>query len=376
VDIALQIADAVSDAHASGIVHRDLKPANVFLIRRGDGSRLAKVLDFGISKSLLVDSGNNVSLTQTSTVMGSPLYMSPEQMRSARDVDGRTDIWALGAILYEALAGMPPHSGTSLPEICTSLLQDTPRAIESMRGDVPPGLASVVMRCLAKERTDRWSSMRDFMMALAPYSPSATASKLGATTALSPAPFVSTPNGSGTSRVTDPVPVVAKRPPSAHSGATEAPASLTLNSQSESDTREARRARNVIFVGLAGAAVLVAVLVTVALRVTSGGDELPKGGQGIASPKAAATAPATVAAPAASPVVEEPAVPASVSVTPAAPSSSSAVTQHPATSVKESSASLVRGNPRNPQTPLHPADPAIPKQRPQTDSITDFGGRR
>jgi serine/threonine-protein kinase len=248
------------------------------------------------------------------------------------------------------------------------LLQDTPRAIETMRGDVPPGLASVVMRCLAKEREDRWSSMRDFMVALAPYSPSATASKLGATTALSPAPFVSTPNGSGASRITDPVPVVAKRPPNAQSGATEAPASLTLSSQS--DAQAARRAKNVIFVGLAGAAVLVAVLATVALRMTSGADNLAKGGEGNPTPKAAATAP--TASPA-SPVVEEPAVPASVSVTPAAPSSSSAVAPHPTASVTESPSSVVR---RNPQTPPHPADHAIPKQRPQTDSITDFGGRR
>jgi serine/threonine-protein kinase len=377
VDIALQIADAVSDAHASGIVHRDLKPANVFLVRRSDGSRLAKVLDFGISKSLMVDSGSNVSLTQTSTVMGSPLYMSPEQMRSARDVDGRTDIWALGAILYEALAGTPPHSGASLPEICTSLLQDTPRAIETMRGDVPPGLASIVMRCLAKEREDRWSTMRDFMQALAQYSPAAP--NVGVLTALSPAPFTASATGPGTTPSpgsgTAGAPAVPKRPPQAQSGATEAPASLTLSSQT--DAREARRARNVIFVGLAGAAVLVAVLATVAFRMTSRGDDLAKGADGVSPlpPKAAAAISVAPPETAVSPVGEQPTVPASVSVTPAAPPSSSSVAPPSAASVTERAGSAATRGTTPPKAP-HVVEHTAPKQRPPGESITDFGGRR
>jgi serine/threonine-protein kinase len=371
VDIALQVADAVSDAHASGIVHRDLKPANVFLVRRADGSRLAKVLDFGISKSLLVDSGSNVSLTQTSTVMGSPLYMSPEQMRSARDVDGRTDIWALGAILYESLAGTPPHVGASLPEICTSLLQDTPRGIETMRGDVPPGLAAVVMRCLAKDRADRWSTMRDFMLALAPYTPSS--SNVGVVTALSPAPYGASTTGSGASKAPATVPLaVAKRGPQVQSVATEAPASLTLSSQT--DAREARRARNVIFVGLAGAAVLVAVLATVAFRMTSRGDDLAKGTEGVSAqpPKAAAAAPTAAPAMPNAPVVEEPMVPAAVSVTPAVPSSG-AIVSRPAGSVTEPPISALRGVPSR---GAHAVERVTPKQRPSAESITDFGGRR
>ena len=92
LDFMLQACEAVSEAHIAGIIHRDLKPANLFLSRRPDGSRVAKVLDFGISKSVVPGSTSDPSLTSTSTIMGSPLYMSPEQMRSARDVDARTDI--------------------------------------------------------------------------------------------------------------------------------------------------------------------------------------------------------------------------------------------------------------------------------------------
>ena len=106
-------------------MHRDLKPANLFLTRRADGSACVKVLDFGISKTT-ASAGINVSMTQTQAVMGSPRYMSPEQMRSSRAVDARTDVWAIGIILYELLSGEPPFSGESMTELCAQILQDTP----------------------------------------------------------------------------------------------------------------------------------------------------------------------------------------------------------------------------------------------------------
>src|SRR4029079_7515530 len=106
IDYVLQACHAVADAHAHGIIHRDLKPANLFLTRRPDGGPLVKVLDFGIAKIVGVEGAPD--LTATSQYMGSPSYMSPEQWRSAKRVDARTDLWALGVILYELLSGAPP----------------------------------------------------------------------------------------------------------------------------------------------------------------------------------------------------------------------------------------------------------------------------
>jgi serine/threonine-protein kinase len=368
VDIGLQIADAVSEAHASGIVHRDLKPANVFLVRRADGSRLAKVLDFGISKSLLADSASNVSLTQTSTVMGSPLYMSPEQMRSARDVDTRTDIWALGAILYEAFAGAPPHSGTSLPEICTSLLHDTPRSIESTRGDMPPGLSAVIMRCLAKDRADRWPTMRDLMMALAPYAPETSGFLKASTVVSGLAAYGTRTTGSGASRAPTPIPPMQPVPsPRTDRTSTEAPASLTLSS--ETDLRAARHARAAIFVGLFGAAIVVAALAFFAFRFTGRGEEVAKGipeaprvgaaAQGVTAPETPAVTAVTASGVAAVPVTE----------TIAAPAKSASAEK--GALVESASAAMSRPKPHV------VVERPIPK-RPgaQAESITDFGGRR
>src|SRR5260221_1024887 len=104
VEFILQACEAIAEAHTLGIVHRDLKPANLFVIRRPDGVFSVKVLDFGISKMTSPTSGGfDASMTKTSALMGSPLYMSPEQMESSRDVDARGDIWALGVILYELI---------------------------------------------------------------------------------------------------------------------------------------------------------------------------------------------------------------------------------------------------------------------------------
>ncbi|HEX4339070.1 MAG TPA: serine/threonine-protein kinase [Polyangiaceae bacterium] len=364
IDIALQVADAVSDAHASGIVHRDLKPANVFLIRRPDGSRLAKVLDFGISKSLLVDSASNFSLTQTSTVMGSPLYMSPEQMRSARDVDGRTDIWALGAILYECLAGAPPHGGSSLPEICTSLLHDTPRPLETQRGDLPPGLSAVIMRCLAKDRADRFPSMRDFTLALLPCMPEGMTSAVHAA-----GTRVSSYGASTTGSRFTPAPLSPGARPSGRtpSGSTEAPASLTLSSQSE--LHEQRKARKVIFVGLFGAALLVAVLATIAFRMSGRGDDVAKGADGVPeTPKVAAAGVAQGEPTAAVTSMKEPAP---------VPPASVEVASSPRKPIAEPVVTAAHAHAQAPATEQKPpVHVVLTKPHPQTESITDFGGRR
>ncbi len=165
VDVVVQCCEAIAEAHAAGIVHRDLKPANLFLAERSDGTRIVKVLDFGISKSLAPD-GADLSLTKTSALIGSPLYMSPEQMENARDVDGRTDIWSLGAILYECLSGKPPFAATSFPQVCAMVLNDTPASLRATRADVPAALEDALFRCLEKKRDARWSSVAELAGAL------------------------------------------------------------------------------------------------------------------------------------------------------------------------------------------------------------------
>ncbi|WP_437534467.1 protein kinase [Sorangium sp. So ce726] len=171
VGYMLQALDAMAEAHATGIVHRDLKPANLFLSLRPDGDRVIKVLDFGISKSLLGISRDQVALTQTASLLGSPLYMSPEQVRSARDVDTRADIWSLGVILYEMLTGRTPYDGDSVAQLFHALLYENAAPVAQLRPDVPRELDVVVMHCLAKDREQRWRNVGDLAAALLPFGP-------------------------------------------------------------------------------------------------------------------------------------------------------------------------------------------------------------
>jgi eukaryotic-like serine/threonine-protein kinase len=167
IDSVLEACEAVAEAHALGIVHRDLKPANLFLARVPGGSSCVKVLDFGISK---LHDDADLSLTTTRALMGSPLYMAPEVMRSARDADARSDVWALGCILYELLTGYTPFQGETVTELCARVLEETPRAMIRFRDDVPPGLEAVILRCLAKNPNDRFPNISELATALASFS--------------------------------------------------------------------------------------------------------------------------------------------------------------------------------------------------------------
>ncbi|WP_437662756.1 serine/threonine-protein kinase [Sorangium sp. So ce1182] len=167
VEYVLQACEALAEAHAAGIVHRDLKPANLFLTRRADGSPCVKVLDFGISK--VATGGADPRITDTKAVMGSPLYMSPEQLKSSRDVDARTDIWSLGVILFELLAGEPPFDGATMPQLCVAIMQGVPRPLAAFRADVPPALEAVVLRCLEKTPERRFHDIGELAEALAPF---------------------------------------------------------------------------------------------------------------------------------------------------------------------------------------------------------------
>lgn len=173
IDCILQACEAVAEAHRLGIVHRDLKPANLFLARRPDGSPLVKVLDFGISKlSAPGTSGAaEAGVTTADSMMGSPRYMSPEQMRSAKDVDARTDVWALGIILQELLTARPVWEADSFAGLCGAIQSAAPPLLRSRRPDAPAALERVVSRCLAKDRRERLASVGDLAEALAPIAP-------------------------------------------------------------------------------------------------------------------------------------------------------------------------------------------------------------
>jgi serine/threonine-protein kinase len=195
VGYLLQACEAIAEAHALGIVHRDLKPANLFLTRRADGSALVKVLDFGISK-VMAGHGADTSITATATVMGSPAYMSPEQVRSSKNVDTRTDIWSLGMILYEFLAGGPAFVADTTSGLLAQIVADPPMPLSSKRPDVPPRLESVVMHCLEKDPARRIGNVAEFAQALLPFSPASQVSVdrirrvLHGSAALSPMPDV------------------------------------------------------------------------------------------------------------------------------------------------------------------------------------------
>lgn len=168
VDYLLQAMEAIAEAHAIGIIHRDLKPSNLFLTVRPDGAPLVKVLDFGISKSI-DDSSQQASLTSTAMVMGSPLYMSPEQVRSTKNVDIRTDVWALGVILYELLAGVPPFEADTVTGLCAKIVADPPVPLRGRRPDVPGALEALIARCLDKDPKRRHSSVAALAQALRPF---------------------------------------------------------------------------------------------------------------------------------------------------------------------------------------------------------------
>ncbi len=153
VGFVLQAAEALTEAHSTGLVHRDIKPANLFLAKE-DGTELVKVIDFGICKSLCRKSEYR---TLSKSYLGSPQYMSPEQIQSAASVDARTDIWSLGVVLFELLTGQAPFRGATLPALCASVIADTP----SWPGHLPDELGRVVMRCLSKRREDRYATVAE-----------------------------------------------------------------------------------------------------------------------------------------------------------------------------------------------------------------------
>lgn len=164
-----QACEGLAEAHAAGIVHRDLKPANLFLTREPNGAPCIKVLDFGIAKIGSAAGAPALEMTKTSEIIGTPMFMSPEQMRSTRDVDARTDVWALGVILFRALTGQAPFSGTTITQLCAAVVADPAPPPSSLRGGLPFGLEAVILRCLEKDPGRRYANAAELGAALAPF---------------------------------------------------------------------------------------------------------------------------------------------------------------------------------------------------------------
>ena len=169
VEFVLQACEAIAEAHAMGVVHRDLKPANLYCIRRPDGALSIKVLDFGISKA--TGPGGSMGMTKTQAVMGSPLYMSPEQMESSKGVDPRADIWALGIILFELVTGRVPFEGEAITELVLKIVTAQPPLLTGMVPGITPALDPIIQRCLAKNRDHRYPSVAELANDLLPLGP-------------------------------------------------------------------------------------------------------------------------------------------------------------------------------------------------------------
>ena len=164
-DAIIEACDALAEAHARGMVHRDVKPANLFAARAPDGTTKVKVLDFGVSK--LAATMRAAALTSTGTILGSPHYMAPEQLKSSKGVDLRADVWSLGVVLYELLTAKLPFQGSSFGELFMHIVSQVPEPPTTHRKNLPPGLVEIITRCLEKDREKRYADVAALVAALA-----------------------------------------------------------------------------------------------------------------------------------------------------------------------------------------------------------------
>ncbi len=169
IEYVMQACEALAAAHAAGVVHRDVKPENLFLTRHAQGLDFIKILDFGISKVALAQ-GKRAHV-RTQMPLGSPTYMSPEQIRSSEQVDARTDIWSLGCVLFELLTGLSAFEEPTLMQLSAAILEHEPVPLRSLLPDAPVELEKVISRCLEKDANQRYGNIAELAIALYPFAP-------------------------------------------------------------------------------------------------------------------------------------------------------------------------------------------------------------
>ncbi|MDC0741388.1 serine/threonine-protein kinase [Polyangium mundeleinium] len=371
-EILLQTCEALAEAHGRGIVHRDIKPANLFVTRRADGSPVVKVLDFGIAKHEDPAAIDGTALTRSNALLGSPMYMSLEQFRAAREVDARSDIWSLGVVLYKALTGGMPFVADSLGSLIMVLMTEDPEPPQRHREDLPAELGEVVLRCLQKHPADRFQSVAELADALAPFVPERSRALLDRIHA-----HLAGPRDAGSLRPEAPVSKPGNKSPGQTTGSSlrkkEAPSGGTTGERvsaptmgktaSEwSQTQPGATSRSGKWFVLTG--VVALLLGIVGARVLGGREEKTMTAEPARPPAIEAPAPAVTVAPAPSVT----AAPAPTPETTAAPSSTSGA---PAASVAvpKVAAPVKTGATK-------PASTQAPSAAPTPGLLPDFGGRK
>ena len=376
VAILDQACRALAEAHSQGIIHRDLKPANLFIVKRPDGRRVVKLLDFGVAK---LELPQEAPITKKGDILGSPRYMSPEQVRGMT-LDGRSDIWSAGVVLYELLTGTAPFAAPNFAVACKMVLEATPPPLTTLRPDVPPGLAAVVERCLQKDREKRFPDVNALRDAMAPFGEIArragsqlTLPDLGEllSSDAPAAPLVSVPPPSDAKPVAsfDPLSAPSAGPPSAPPSSVIDPwsASLVDGRPSHDATEIARRlqSRRFKWIALAGLAIGLVIGVTMMLRErgsSHAGDAPVASSRPMDAPASSATA--TI-----STTTARPADPAPPAVTSDAADPASTTTKiAPADTTK---AAITASSQRR-----SPASPTIPTTKPAPSGADPFGERR
>ena len=294
VDYVLQAVQAIAEGHTRGIVHRDLKPSNLFVTYRADRTPLIKVLDFGIAKSLEPERADESRLTGSDDAwLGSPAYMSPEQLRSPSEVDLRTDIWGLGVTLYELVSGAQPFQGYTYADLVLRISNGPPDPLKQHSPDVaiPDGLEAVIRHCLERDKSRRFANALELATALAPFGSEDARSSLRRVKGLADAPPASPPP-----------PIPSDEPAGACTTTLHIPAQAAALPEQSSSQRKARRRAGLLALALCAGAGIVAVVVMVASSGGTADDSVAnRPASDVIVPKRPAAIPATAApAPAAS----------------------------------------------------------------------------